>query len=265
MKFGLTQIVVPEETKTFFKTAKSAGYDCVEILLKESKGYLNANSSDDEIAEINEFAKSLGLEIVSTCMGSGKYNLLDSGQTQKNGIQEAILSLEVSKKAGAQTMLHTLGSLSEDLYYEDAYNNAVVSLKEIAKSAQKLGCILAIEFIWKGFLFSPLEMRKLIDDVGSEYIGFYFDPGNMKIFQYPQHWVRALGNRTKMVHLKDFTGKALNGRWTALLEGDVNFKAVMRELKNAGVAPVFISEVHSSQASYEDTYMRMKEIASYYK
>ena len=264
VKAGLTQIIVPENCKTFLDIAKNTGYDCVELLLKQKEGYIHPGSTDEEIREVRAYAESLGLDIVSTCIGRGSYNLLDSGEIQEKGIQEAIEGLKVTAKLGAKVMLHTLGSFSPDLYYEDAYSNAVKSLKEIAKGAEEAGCALAVEMVWNGFLFSPLEMRNLIDEVGSEYIGFYFDPGNMAVFQYPQHWVRALGKRTKMVHMKDYKGGPLNGKWTALLDGGVNFQAVMKELKAAGVPPVFISEVDNSLDSFEHTAKKIKEIALFY-
>lgn len=264
MKIGITQIIVPEDTKKFMELAKNTGYDCVELLFKDKEGYINTRSTDEELNEIKAYADQCGLDIVSTCIGRGSYNLLASGEIQEKGIQEAIAGLKVTGKLGARVMLHTLGSFSQDLYYEDAYSNAVKSLKEIAKGAEEVGCALAIEMVWNGFLFSPLEMRRLIDEVGSEYIGFYFDPGNMAVFQFPQHWVRALGNRTKMVHMKDFKGGALNGKWTALLDGGVNFKAVLHELKSANVAPVFISEVDQSLDSFENTAEKMKKISEYY-
>lgn len=264
IKAGLTQIIVPEDAKTFLKIAKDTGYDCVELIFKDKEGYISTKSTDEEIQSVKETADSLGLDIVSTCIGRGSYNLLASGDVQKAGIEEAIQGLKVTSKLGAKVMLHTLGGFSADLYYEDAYNNALQSLKEIAKGAEEADCSLAIEMVWNGFLFSPLEMRRIIDEVGSDYIGFYFDPGNMAVFQFPQHWVRALGHRTKMVHMKDFKGGALNGKWTALLEGGVNFQAVMHELKAANVAPIFISEVDKSLDSFENTAQKIKQIAQYY-
>lgn len=264
MKTGLTQIIVPENAKTFLEIAKNTGYDCVELLFKDKEGYISTKSTDEEIKSITDYAAHLGLDIVSTCIGRGSYNLLASGELQEKGIAEAIQGLKVTRKLGAKVMLHTLGSFSADLYYEDAYNNTVKSLKEIAKGAKEADCSLAIEMVWNGFLFSPLEMRNVIDEVGSEYIGFYFDPGNMAVFQFPQHWVRALGHRTKMVHMKDFKGGALNGKWTALLDGGVNFQAVMHELKAANVVPIFISEVDKNLDSFENTAQKIKQIAQYY-
>jgi sugar phosphate isomerase/epimerase len=74
--------------------------------------------------------------------------------------------------------------------------------------------------------------------------------------------VRALGKRIFHVHLKDWKGRALNGEWTALLQGEVNFPVVMRELRQAGYQGPLVSEVSPSLASLEDTAAAMRKIAA---
>jgi hexulose-6-phosphate isomerase len=68
------------------------------------------------------------------------------------------------------------------------------------------------------------------------------------VFQYPHHWVRILGKHVKMVHLKDWKGNALNGGWPALLDGDVDYAAMNRELRAAGYDGPMISEVSPEDA-----------------
>ena len=158
-------------------------------------------------------------------------------------------------------MLHTLGRFTPELYYEDAYNNAIANLKKLSKDAERLNVTIAIEFIWNGFLFSPLEMRNLLEAIGSPNVGFYFDPGNMAVFQFPQHWVRALGHHVKHVHLKDWKGRALKGEWTPLMQGECNFPAIIQELRAAGYQGPLVSEVSESLASWEETAKTMRKIA----
>jgi len=265
VKLGMTQIVTNTPAKEFIQLASELGYDCVELGLSQKAGFLNAESTAKEIAEIKDLADRLGIEIISTCIGGGTGNLLASDDQQERGVAEAIKALHVSAKLGAKTMLHTLGRLSPDLYYEDAYNNAIDSLTQIAPHAEESGCILAVEFVWNGFLFSPLEMRSLIDAVESDFIGFYFDPGNMAVFQYPQHWVRALGHRIKMVHFKDWQGGPLDGGWPKLLAGKVDFEIVLDELKKTGYDPVFIHEVDAGTDSFESSLDRMRQIVSHWQ
>jgi hexulose-6-phosphate isomerase len=256
----MTQIVTNTPAKEFIQLASDLGYDCVELGLRHQEGFLNEESSEEEIAEVKDYADQQGIDIISTCIGGGTGNLLESNDEQERGVEEAIKALNVSAKLGAKTMLHTLGRLSPDLYYEDAYNNAIDSLKQIAPHAKDSGCILAIEFVWNGFLFSPLEMRNLIDTVQSDSIGFYFDPGNMAVFHYPQHWVRALGHRIKMVHLKDWRGGPLDGGWPKLLEGKVDFDIVLNELKKVDYDLIFIHEVDAGTDSFDSSLDRMKQI-----
>lgn len=94
-------------------------------------------------------------------------------------------------------------------------------LKRNCRSGRKTGVAVAVEFMWNGYLFSPLEMKRFLDEIGSKFIGFYFDPGNMAAFQYPQHWARILGSDIKMVHMKDWKGNVLSGGWPGLYYSNV--------------------------------------------
>jgi hexulose-6-phosphate isomerase len=136
----------------------------------------------------------------------------------------------------------------------------VQALQQIAETAEHLKVTLAVEFVWNGFLFSPLEMKHFLDEVGSAAIGFYFDPGNMAVFQYPHHWVRIVGKHIKMVHLKDWKGRALNGGWTPLLEGEVDYAAMNRELRAIGYDGPMISEVPPKLASFQETADAIRKI-----
>jgi hexulose-6-phosphate isomerase len=253
MKIGISQLILGNVSmEEFYKQAAAAGYEVVELRMSK-EGELTPGIDADGIHRIVGQAKAAGVEIVSMTHGHCTGNLLDSGEAQERSIGETVRGLEVAASLGAHCTLHTLGGLRPDLYYHEAYDNAIMSLKAIAPTAEKLGVTLAVEFVWNGFLFSPVEMNRLLDTVGSDRIGFYFDPGNMAVFQYPHHWVRALGAHTKMVHLKDWQGRALKGGWTPLLEGEVDFAAVMRELRATGYDGPLISEVSPSLASLEAT------------
>jgi len=243
----------------FFKESADAGYDVVELCLRRD-GELTPQTSTDKLKEIRKSAKECGLTIDSMCHSHCTGNLLASGDAQEKGIEETKLGLNISAELGAYCTLHTLGGFNADLYYDDAYKNGVKSLKAIAPTAEKLNVELAFEFVWNGFLFSPLETRNFLSEVGSKAVGFYFDPGNMAVFQFPQHWVRILGSYIKMVHMKDWKGNALNGTWPALLEGNVNFPAVMKELKACGYNRALISEVPADLAPLSVTAESIRKI-----
>ena len=260
MQVGISQLVVSDGSIGDFLTrAAAAGYEAVELVMKQS-GELSPNTAEADLRRIAEQAAAAGLQLASMCHGHVTGNLLDGGEAQRTGIDETVTGLEHAAVMGIRCTLHTLGRLRPDLYYDDAYRNAVASLTEIAPTAERLDVAVAIEFVWNGFLFSPLEMKRLLDEVGSPHVGFYFDPGNMAVFQYPHHWVRILGAHVKMVHLKDWKGGALNGSWPPLLEGEVDYVAMMAELRAIGYDGPMISEVPPADAPIEDTAEAIRKI-----
>ena len=270
---GISEIVMQSlSLEDFFVRARKAGYDAVELCLGGNCP-LQLENADQLVPQINALSAFYQLPVVSLVHWQCTGNLLDSGEKQRVSIEQTCRGLEIARQLGAAVSLHTLGVLSPRLYYQDAYKNALCALKAIAPAAEKTGVALAVEFVWNGFLFSPLEMRRLLDAVNSPAVGFYFDPGNMAIFQYPQHWVRALGKHIKAMHMKDWSshlldgswqtgrgGNVLNGEWTALLQGDVDFRVLMEELKACGYQGPVISEVDTFLAPIEQTRAAMEEI-----
>ncbi|MCX7887759.1 MAG: sugar phosphate isomerase/epimerase, partial [Verrucomicrobiae bacterium] len=93
-------------------------------------------------------------------------------------------------------------------------------------------------------LYSPLEMRGLIDEVGSPGVGLLFDTGNIIPFGFPEQWIRILGPRIREVHLKDYRRAVgtIHG-FVSLLEGDVNWPEVMSALREIGYDGFLIAEV----------------------
>jgi len=260
MKVGISHLIMGGKSiEDFFKESAKAGYESVELCLRR-EGELTLQTDSDTLKKIKKSAEELGLSIDSVVQSQCTGNLLADGEAQQRSIDETIAGLHISAELGAKCVLHTLGGLNPKLYYDDAYRNGVQSLKKLAPIAESLNVAIAVEFVWNGFLFSPIEMRNFLNETGSNAVGFYFDPGNMAVFQYPQHWVRILGSHIKMMHAKDWTGNALNGRWTPLLEGGVDFPTVMRELKLSGYDNAIISEVDPGMASIEATAEAIRKI-----
>lgn len=253
MNVGVSQLVFGQTPlDEVFPKAASAGYDVIEIALRK-EGELTAGADDAAIARVKELSSEHNLPMVSVVLCNCTGNLLADGEARRTSLDETKAGLETVRKLGVGCALHTLGRPSPDLYYDDAYRNAVASLKELAPEAERLDVAIAVEFIWNGFLFSPLEMKRFLDEVGSSHVGFYFDPGNMAVFNYPHHWARILRDHIKMCHMKDWQGRAISGGWTPLTEGDVDFPRVMKELRDGGYDGPLISEVSPQLATLEDT------------
>lgn len=260
MQVGISQIIARNlSLPDFLQQAAASGYEVVELCLQQ-EGALTPQSTPTQLAQIVEAAADQNLTLVSMTHNHCTGNLLDSGEAQQTSIDETKAGLQIAADLGIHCTLHTLGRLRPDLYYDDAYHNGIRSLQAIAETAEALDVALAVEFVWNGFLFSPLEMKHFLDEVGSSRVGFYFDPGNMAVFQYPHQWVRIVGDHIKMVHLKDWQGRALNGSWPPLLEGEVDYVAMNRELRTIGYDGPMISEVPPDVASFAETAAAIRQI-----
>jgi hexulose-6-phosphate isomerase len=262
MSIGMTQCAMwGKGLDEFLPAAAKAGFDSVELVIGAT-GDLTDKSTPEQINAVKAKVAALGLKINSAALLCQPGSLLDHKEARQPSVDASIAGLHVAKALGVNMVLITTGRLRPDLFYEDGYNNGVAAFKEIAKAAEALNIDVAIEFVWNGFLFSPIEFRNFIQAIGSDKVGFYFDPGNMAVFQQPTHWVRALKNHIKGVHLKDWTGGPLNGKWTGLLEGNVDYPGVMRELKSSSFKGSLISEVDPALQDLTRTVEAAKKVAA---
>jgi hexulose-6-phosphate isomerase len=124
---------------------------------------------------------------------------------------------------------------SEVIRYDVVYDRALEAIRSLKPVAEQVKVVVGVENVWNKFLLSPLEMRDFVDKIASEYVGVYFDVGNVIATGYPEHWIRILGKRIKRVHFKDFRRNVgtLDG-FTDLLEGDVNWQEVMAAFREIG-------------------------------
>lgn len=263
MTVGITGLIVSREL-TFPKTLtmlSNAGYESFELALRDT-GYFSLESSESEVRDVSDQARSAGIELVSVCpspvRGRPKDLMTADNGARAEGIATFKECIRLTKQVGAETILVVLGALTPPLYYDEAYKNALKSMRELAPVAEDAGIKLAIEYVWNKFLLSPMEFAQFCDEVNSPNVGFYFDPGNMAIFSYPEHWIRICGKHLMAVHMKDF--RRQGSEWTPLMEGDVDFTAVMAELGKLNFDGALVSEVGESISPFDKTASDIRKI-----
>lgn len=250
------------DLKKCLMLAKQAGFDGVEVALDE-QGPVSLNSTREEMLELKAFAEALGLEFYSVASGLyWTYNYtsnLEENREKAKAITRK--QLEVASYLGCDTILVVPGAVkvafdpeSELVEYDVAYERALSALKELAPYAEELKVSIGVENVWNKFLLTPLEMARFIDEVGSDYVGSYFDVGNVMYIGYPEHWIKVLGSRIKKVHLKDYRVVAggLHG-FVDLLAGEVNWPAVMDQLKKVGYDGWVSAEMIPPYTYYPET------------
>ena len=252
----------PQSLAESFALAKDAGFEGVEVAIAE-EGEINLRSTEKELLAVKGAADAAGIELYSVASGLYWDNWLTSDtEAERNRTKDIVKRhLESAKILGCDTILVVPGSVNADFAapgrvvdYLDAYNRSLEAFCELKGYAEQLKVSIGIENVWNKVLCAPIEMRDFIDKIDSEYVGSYFDVGNVLFNGYPEHWIKILANRIKKVHFKDYRIAAggLHG-FVDLLAGDVNYPAVIDALKSVGYDGYVTAEMIPAYTHYPET------------
>lgn len=220
--------------------AAEAGYQGFEPALEAEDV---ESFSKEKWEKIRSKAKQLGLEIPSISTGLfWQHNPLINPETSLD-IVEA--ECKAAKIVGAQVVLVVPGTAVPYLSYEEHFKRAADWLRKVAPIAKEYGVKIGVENVWNGIFPGPLDFLKLLDMVGDESVGIYFDVGNTLPHSLPEHWIPLLGKRILQVHVKDYYTVAggLTRGFGIPLNGDVNWPAVRDALVKIDYEGYFLSEV----------------------
>ena len=234
---------VGKTNREAMKLAKDAGFEGIELALS-TEGEITMTSTDEELLSIKAYAEELGIRIPSLSSGLCWTDSLtaDDPAERQRAFDMVARQLYCAKMIGAETILVIPGTVSVEFVpewsvvpYDVVYERALEQIKKLAPIAESCGVQIGLENVWNKFLLSPLEMRQFIDAVGSDYVGAYFDTGNVVYSGYPEQWIRILGKRIFKVHFKDYRRNpgGLNA-FVDLLAGDVDWRAVRQAFADVG-------------------------------
>jgi len=133
---------------------------------------------------------------------------------------------------GGDTLLMVPGKWDAAQRYDEFWDHALETAKRIAEVAAQKQITVALENVENRFLLSPGEWALFLDQVASPWVRMYFDAGNIVINcqGYPHQWIAQLGEQ--YIHRVHFKGGREGGPSTYLLEGDVDWAAVMTALRD---------------------------------
>jgi len=215
---------------------REIGYDGVELVF-DDRDFDPTKISEDKIRKTSEDFKSEHLETPSVATGVfWKYNLgSEDERVRRKGIEYGKAGVRMASIVEASSLLVVPGVASPEIPYDKLYENAVKSVRELAEFAEDYGVTIAVENVWNKFLYSPIEFRRFIMDTGMSNVKVYLDVANLLAISHPENWIQILGSIISNVHMKDFDLNIgnING-FRNLLKGSVNWKSIIRMLKNAG-------------------------------
>ncbi len=241
----------PRDPVEAMRMAKDLGFDAFELTV-EAEGRLNLNTTERDAEGIRREAESIGISLITVASGLawGTSPTDPREEVRRKAVEDYKKILDIASWLGAETILYLPGMVSAVFipdYVPQRYDlvdkRAKEALKELIPYAEKVGVKIAVENVWNRFLLSPIEMRDFIDYFGSDYVGAYFDVGNVMLYGHPEHWIEILGERIFAVHLKDFKVNVGNlDGFVDLLDGDVNYPAVMGAFRRVGYSGPFTVE-----------------------
>lgn len=245
LKFGMVTKKGPNgEELTIeqrLQIAKDAGFDSVEP---------DTIFDSEAVTEFKAASTKAGMPVDAIICSTHWSHPLSDPDTKivdhtMNGMRVSLLN---AKDLGGTMVLLVPAVVKPGVRYAEAWERSVPRVKELAKDAEKLGIVIGIENVWNKFLLSPLEGKKYIEEVGSDYVKFWFDTGNVLLFGYPQDWIRTLGPLIARMDVKDFNTDTK--QFVPLREGSTDWPEVRRAMEEIKYNGYLAAEVQGGDLAY---------------
>jgi len=226
---------------TAIKQAKNYGLDAIEFTFGE---IIPEDVTNEELDTIKKCADENGIKLKTLASGFywGCSFSAEDETDRKKAISFTKKYLNAASKLGVETILVVPGAVeipweenAPVIPYDIVWERSITALKELAPIAEELSVNIGLENVWNNFLLSPIEMKMYLDEIESEFIGAYFDVGNVVRVGVPEHWIKILGKKIKAIHIKNYKREdacgGLHGFGDNILEGDIDFNKVKEALK----------------------------------
>lgn len=233
MKTSINAWAFPAEMtfEDIFKAAKEYGYEALELnvdAVGANKHSFNYETTDAQLEEIKTLKATYGIDVQS--VSTGLYwscgTFADSDPNKKaEAIKVLKTQLRCARGIGADTIL-VVTSPDKAAGLEKSFENTVNTFKALKKEIAEYGVKVGIENVGNNFFTSPMDFKLLIEAIGDENVGMYFDVGNMMDYSYPEWWIDIIGDHVLKIHIKDYKrngGCHTGGTFCKLLEGDIDW------------------------------------------
>lgn len=253
----------------YLKTISNGGFKYIE-LWTDKKNLWPLTTGKKEILNAKETIENYGLEISSTLpipfSESGyahvsdneirygrfdfEFNLINPDEKgRQKAVRFYMASMDLTSSLGVDMMLLVPGYIEQPNFMESKisfrryWERLITSLKECAKYAEDKGVYLGIEnAVIANIGDKPHDLKKMVDDVGSENLKVYLDVANANVFFPPTYYIQILKDSLlNCIHITDNDGSfpfhLPFGR------GTMDIKGIIRELRGIGWDGYLIPEV----------------------
>jgi sugar phosphate isomerase/epimerase len=180
--------------------ARQIGLDGIQVSLIFPTDDTTPHLRDPKVqAQYKQAALENGIQICSLAIGTPGKSRLPLHTNPAAGIL-LVEAIEVARNIGTNNiLLPILGDSHIDMKNPREVDTFVAMMKEVARFAEKAGVIVALED-W----ISAEDNIRLLDAIGSDYVGVYYDARNIKSRVHdPYGEPTRLGKRIHQVHIKN--------------------------------------------------------------
>jgi len=180
--------------------ARQIGLDGIQVSLIFPTDDATPHLRDPKVqAQYKQAALENGIQICSLAIGSPGKSRLPLHTNPAAGIL-LVEAIEVARNIGTNNiLLPILGESHIDMKNAREVDTFVAMMKEVARYAERAGVVVALED-W----ISAEDNIRLLDAIGSEYVGVYYDARNIKSRLHdPYGEPTRLGKRIHQVHIKN--------------------------------------------------------------
>ena len=179
--------------------ARDIGLDGIQVSLTfptDGSPHLRERATQ---AAFKQAALDNGIQICSLAIGSPGPSRLPFHSNPAAAIL-LVEAVEVARSLGTNDiLLPVLGDSHLDMKNEAQVNTFVGMMKEVARHAEQAGVVVALED-W----LSADDNLRLLDAIGSDFVGVYHDARNIKMRVHDPYGEPArLGRRIHQVHVKN--------------------------------------------------------------
>ena len=247
------------------RRAAELGYDGYEIDIGDFGNtglglHWPEEFTEDRVAAARRAAQEAGIAISSLCLGV-LWRFLPSSPddaVRKQALDIMRQAAPLAALAGAEVILVPVGQ-PKSLTAQQARGNLVAVLKECAPAAEHLGVVYAVENVGQALAYTADDLIEIVSRVGSPACQVYYDVGNATgQGADPAAEMRALGERIRMLHVKDVRPGA-EERVVVIGEGAVDFAAVAQAVRDIGYDGYLTLEVPGTGETADDIAVRSRD------